>query len=149
VLRKNRFAIVFAFFLASVAIVNCNGETSNMKKNHSKEVRSSPVLVHVKPVVKSVLGEDYRQRVDLRHDSPKGLIRDEKLMVAPDSKQIVKIYGDLTEAEMQSIHEKLFQQLRQVRDDTYAPVILEFYRLRGESSTDQKVVKHFIFPEAE
>ena len=158
--KQNKLALASVFFLASVTIVNCNEETSNMKKNHSKEVRSAAVLMHVEPIVEFVLGKDYEQRVNIMGSGPKGLMRDGKLMVASGSMQSVFIYGDLTEKEIQSIHEKLFQQLKQVRDETYAPVVIKFYREEvWETSEDgasarrledeEELLNRFIFPEIE
>lgn len=77
--------------------------------------------------LEAVLGKEYRKRVKLYEKVPKGLISNDQLIVASGEKQVLTIYGSLSDAEISAAIKDLFGRLAVVRDATFVPVVIEFY----------------------
>jgi hypothetical protein len=73
-------------------------------------------------------------------DIPKGLIRNRQLWLPPGSIQTLKIYGELTEREIDVTLAFLTNRLSRERDASFAPVRIEFllqevFEVTGDGAT--------------
>lgn len=125
-----------------------------MNKSASDGLRASSISKLVHSSLELVLGKDYKRRVKIYEDIPKGLLRNGYLTLAPSSIQRLQIYGDLTDREISVITKELSNSLRQVRDATYVPVVIEFYRAEvfdlgeggGISRGKEELLRREVFP---
>jgi len=98
-----------------------------MQEFSNEAIIAAPVSATVFDALKDVLGEEFRQRVKVYSDTPKGLLRNGKLMLSAGSVQVVSIYGDLTPRTIGEIKDAVFRRLEEVRTLQHAPVRLNFY----------------------
>lgn len=124
-----------------------------MNKSESGGLRASSISKLVHSSLELALGKDYKRRVKIYEDIPKGLLRNGHLTLAPGSTQQLKIYGDLTDREISVITKELSNSLRQTRDATYVPVVIEFYRVEvfdlreggGRSRGKEELLRREVF----
>lgn len=139
--------------LASLSIVAYQERSVTMNKSESGGLRASSISKLVHSSLELALGKDYKRRVKIYEDIPKGLLRNGHLTLAPGSTQQLKIYGDLTDREISVITKELSNSLRQTRDATYVPVVIEFYRVEvfdlreggGRSRGKEELLRREVF----
>lgn len=127
---SKRLSALYAAVLLSLAggssvFLNAEG----LRKPMDKTVRAVPLGRTVKPIVTDVLGEDYRRRANYTVDMPTGLLVDGHLTYPCGTEQAVLIGGELSQAEIAALAERLTQTLRgkTVSGVAYAPLYLRVY----------------------